>query len=342
MKSLAIAKTLEGTFRNRGLRQHCASRSVQAFDYGANRAMLVFDLEMSRKILSSKAFSGFNYFQEGVDHLAAQGVPIDFINRFYQETILFKEGPSHHATKLTFHRLLDDLCREIDTFAPRIRRFMEKRKGSMASPLDFATLITRLCLGWAISRLMSVPLRAAMRALQVRQNVFFYYFHPIRQQRANHALARLCAAAATPSPGSPEHYAHMLAQSLMVMGYDPLIGSICASLVEGSGLPLEEGPARFCPVSFVSRICLHPVTILGTHYDAGDVCYVALAPASDETARPASFPFGLGTHACIGRRFSLAILRIADTIVQGSFSEGFPCPSRLAPDGAFLAFAKEN
>jgi hypothetical protein len=125
-----------------------------------------------------------------------------------------------------------------------------------------------------------------------------------------------------------------------------MVGSICASIVEERTEDLAAGAYRYCPTSFVSRICTQPTAIGDVEFKPGDICYVSLMPASDETGdscpeengRSPSLAFGLGIHTCIGKHLSLAVLAIAQDILHEVFSEGFEKTSMLAPEGTFLAF----
>ncbi len=344
--TLEVVKIIDQAFKNRTLTSHGASRSIKVLPYGAHRAMLVFDLSASRKILTSKAFNGLNYFKPGVARLSAAGTPMAHIGQFYDETILFKEGEEHHSIKAAFNRILSRTIAELQAAKPQILRYFRKRKSAMSSPLVFSDAFVRLCFGLVIARLTSTPLRTVFRSLGVRRNVFFSYFHPPRQISANEALATLYAAASPPEKGAHGWNEHLLAQSLIIMGIDPMVGSICASIVDGRTDGLAAGVYRYCPTSFVSRICVEPVAIGDIEFEPGDVCYVSLMPASDETAhacpaeneRNASLAFGVGVHACIGKHLSLAVLQMADEILDTVFSHGFDTMPTTEPDGAFLSF----
>lgn len=344
--TLEVVKTIDNAFKTRSLTNHSASRSIKILPYGSQRAMLVFDLSASRKILTSKAFNGLNYFKPGLERLGAAGTPLEMIGNFYDETVLFKEGEDHHALKAAFNRLLVQAIADLQASKPRILNYFRKHKARFASPLDFSDAVVRLCFGLIIARLTSISLRTIYRSLSVRRNVFYSYFHPPRQISANQALVILYGASPPPGKGTPGWHEHLLAQSLIIMGIDPMVGSICASIVEERTEDLAAGAYRYCPTSFVSRICTQPTAIGDVEFKPGDICYVSLMPASDETGdscpeengRSSSLAFGLGIHTCIGKHLSLAVLAIAQDILHEVFSEGFEKTSMLAPEGTFLAF----
>lgn len=308
--------------------------------------MLVFDLPISRQILTSKAFNGANYFRPGMERLNASGTPLEWLENFYDETVLFKEGEEHHALKAAFNRILTQACSDLEASRSRILKHFQKRRKSISSPLDFSEQLVRLCFGLVITRLTSIDMRTIYRSLSLRRNVFFSHFHPHRQTATNDALANFYKSTPPPEKGEPGWHEHLLAQSLLIMGIDPMIGTICASIVDGHADELAAGVFRYCPTAFVYRICIQPVSIGNVEFTPGDVCYVSLLPATDEKekscpeeeTRNSSLAFGIGVHTCIGKHLSLSVLSIAQEVLQQEFSQGFGKVSVLAPEGTFLAF----
>ena len=341
---IEIIKTLDAAFGLRTLNEHRARPTVLVIPGEALNTMLVFDLGTSRKILLSKSFAGFNYFKAGMEWLARSGKDVSILNDFYNSTLLFQEGEMHRAWKSQFSRLLEEASAELDAMKPQILRYFRKRRSHVRSPLDYSMAIVRLCAGLVIARLTSRPLRTVFRALAIRRNIFFPHFHPARHIASGEALQRLYVKAMPPNIDSPEWINHLLAQSLITMGIDPMIASICASIVEGQIEPMTSGVYRYSPVSFVSRVCTAPARIDGLDYAVGDVCYVSLLPSAEADVNPsagaqsASLSFGLGLHTCIGKRISLKILEIAEKVLRDVYGQGFSAQSEIAPDGAFLAF----
>lgn len=344
--AIDVVKTLDEAFSSRTLTHHGASRSVKTFPCRSQQAMLVFDVSVSRDILTSPAFAGFNYFKPGIDRLNTKGTSMEPLGTFFDEAVLFKEGDEHRALKSTFARLLSKSCADLEVAKPRILSYFRKRKSRFSSPLEFSDALVRLCFGLIVSRLTAIPLRTVFHSLALRHNIFFSYFNPPRQISANKALTRLYRAAAPPEKGTPDWHAHMLAQSLIIMGIDPTVGTICAGIIEGRTERLSASVYRYCPTSYVSRICVQPASIGEIEFQPGDICFVSLVPAEGEPAescpvensRNASLSFGVGIHACIGKRLSLAVLDIADEVLDIVFSHGFVRTSTIDPDGAFLAF----
>jgi len=337
MKSIEVAKAMEASFSGRGSRSLSGSRRVQALPHGDRHVYIVQDLSVAREVLVSKSFSSFNCFREGIEQLEARGRPAPLLNRFFDQGLLFREGAAHRSAKQQHIRLLNQLSGELESWLPAVASFFDKRSRCIDNPLDFSRAFVRLCLGLSVSRLLSTSLPATMHALRRRENVFYYYFHPGRHQRMEAVLQQLMAAV-------PDDEAHctdaewLLAVSLLVMGYDPLIGSICAGLVDAECANLADSPARYAPTSFVPRVCIQETSLAGHELFPGDICYLSLVRCSDEDDHGSGFPFGAGVHICAGKKFSDTLLRLAGEVCDRTFPGGFTRQPIPCGDGAFLAF----
>jgi len=184
-------------------------------------------------------------------------------------------------------------------------------------------------------RLTGCSLAAAMRAMRDRVNVFYFHFHARRQQQGSEVLGRLRQ---NMPGGEVDEIARITADSFVMMGFDPTVSTICASLLEWGEVRGSDAAERYCTTSFVSRRCVEDVEIGTTAFRAGDVCYVSLLPAADEVIPERPFPFGLGVHACAGKRYTAVLLEIAEDVRRTVFPDGLPDPVEVTPDGAFLAF----
>jgi len=335
--SIEVAKALEGAFSDRGSHSLAGNRRVSAMPQRDRNVYIVQDLTVAREMLVSKSFSSFNYFREGIDHLEARGRPAPLLNRFFDQGLLFREGAAHRSAKQEHMRLLNQLSDDLESRLPAVVGFFDKRSRSIDNPLDFSRIFVRLCVGLSVSRLLSAPLPATMRALRRRENVFYYYFHSVRQQRMEAVLQRLMAAA--PDNGDRSTNAEwLLAVSLLVMGYDPLVGSICAGLVDEDCVDLADSPARYAPTTFVPRICVQETSVAGYELFPGDICYLSLVRCSDEDNHDPGFPFGAGVHICAGKKYANTVLRLAAEVCDRSFPDGFTRQPNPCGDGAFLAF----
>ena len=337
MKQLEVISKMERVFGNRKLRNHAGERGVIKYGDSGDMTAIVLDLSVSKQILQSKSFESFNYFSDGYRRFSDAKYSLESVRRFFVDGPLFLEGERQRSVKQKFNDLMKDQENELIRIMPRIKELMKNRKHRLHTALDFSRLFVDICLATIIENLLSIPLKAALGALRARRNVFYFHFHPLRHRDANEALAMLekylPPAGRNPAPDKKL----LLCHSLIMMAYDPLVATICASLVEGRAGDRGASADRYCPVSFVSRICVNPVDIGEASFNSGDVCYVSLVPAIDEKTANA-FPFGAGVHICIGKRISLQIVRLAEEIIAAEFKEGFDQKPVFSPDGAFLSF----
>lgn len=336
-------KSLAEAFQYRGLTRHAKPHYLERHAGNDHSFYLVLDPALSKKILTSRSFSAFNYFKPGFERFSNKGQPLTWIEGYFDANLLFKDGKKHQVDKKTVYRLLETMERDLKAFQPTIERYFQKRRQHIRSAIDFAQALTRICFGLLISGLLTIPLRRVLRTLSMRQNVWFVYFHPSRQKAMNDALAYLYRGELPPGENEPGYFEHLLAQSLIVMGYDPLVGSICASIAEGRLEGFAADSFRYCPTSFVSRLCRQTVVIDDIEFAPGDVCFTSLLPASDQhEANTSSLAYGAGPHACVGKSLSLLILAMAQDVYHHAFPEGFEIASTLAPNGAFLDFKKDQ
>lgn len=345
--------TLESTaaaqraFAHRAITHHHGQLRVQVFAAEGHKIFHVMDPSLSRKILTSRNFWVDNYFSPGLERLEKHGEDLYWIKAFFSQGLLFRDGLAHQADKKQFHRVLTQLDAELVALQPRFERYLAKRRTIIGSAHQFSDQFTRVCVGWMVFRLTGIPLARVLRSMRLRCNIWLPYFHPTRLRKVNQSFEVLYAGSKAPNNGQDGWTEHLIAQSLLVMGLDPLAGSIAASLVEGVTLDFARDVYRFCPTSFVTRMCIRDCFIEDLAFREGDVCLTSLLPEAAGTVSPAagargshkaSVAFGAGVHSCIGKSISLTILGIAEKIYKAQFAHGFPNPSRLACDGAFLGF----
>jgi hypothetical protein len=337
----------ERAFGRRGLTHHSGEPGVRVFQAAGHRIFHVMDPPLSRKILACRDFWAGNYFSPGLQRLEERGENLSWIRAFFDHGLLFRDGAGHQEEKKRFHKVLAELDTELLAFRPRIERYLVQRRRNIDSAKEFADQFTRISVGWMVCRLSGIPLARVLRSMRLRCNIWLPHFHPTRLRNLNQSLAVLYSGSPPPESGQQGFTEHLIAQSLLVMGVDPLAGSIAASLVEGVTLDFARDVSRFCPTSFVTRICIRDSSVGGFDFREGDVCLTSLLPAAAEAMeapadarepRKASLAFGAGVHSCIGKSISLTLLGIAEQVYREQFSAGFPKTSQLASDGAFLAF----
>lgn len=337
MKGIEIARALETSFYDRGATRHTSRRGVHQYPHGGSRAFLVMDLEVSRQLLVAKTFTSWNYFQEGMEKLEASGRAVPFLQHFFTNGLLFKEGRQHYNAKREHMRLLAARCDELDAMSDAIEGFFRKRTAHVRDALSFSTLFVRLCSGISIARLTGAPLTAAMRALRQRENIFYFHFHPKRHSGTDGVLEKLHES--IPENGDRcSESAWLVAASLVVMGYEPMVATLCAALLDDECEDFTRASGRYSATSFVPRICNQESTIVGHRFFPGDICYVSLVPGREDDTEQSTFPFGLGAHTCAGKRFSNTVLRLAEGVSRRCFPDGFEDRPLAYGDGAFLDF----
>lgn len=344
--NLKVAKRLNNVFKDRTFDSQSSGLPIEIIPSKNHQDILIFDTTTSKKILTSKAFVSLNSFKQGSEYLKRSEEPVALLPDFFNSTILFKEGPEHRHTKRNFHSQLEVLSTELLSAKPLIFNYISKRKHNITNPLVFSNMLVRLFVGLMVSHLTSIPLKRVFHALSIRRNIFFSYLSPSPYIATNNAFKHLYASSSPPLKNTTAYNSHLLAQSLIVMGIDPMIGTICASLVENNKSQFKNNVNRHCPTSFVSRICMQHISIAGVDFNPGDICYISLLPSTEENmnACPSnidsttSLAFGAGIHTCIGKNLSLVMLDIAEEIAQAYFNEGFKELPSIKLDGTFLCF----
>lgn len=347
--SLEIVRAMDRAFRGRGLDHHAHATGVEILPYGKRRAVLIFDQQIAAAVLTSRAFLSDNFYASGLARERALGRPLPLMEQFWASNPMFQEGENHGVLKAHFKHCLALLESELADQTPRLRHFFWKRRARINNPVAFAQILARVCVGLCLVRLLGVRMRNAYAALGMRENLFFCFFHAARHEAYERALECLYRDSTLPTPNSPDWPRHLVAQSLLFMGVDPLVGSICASLMEHQPRALMDGVYRHCPTSFLTRTCNEAIRINDCDFLPGDFCQLALVPSqterdarsADTPTRQGSLAFGLGQHACSGKHLTARLCELAEQVLEESFPDGFRLDARLQPDGAFLAFAAD-
>lgn len=338
-------KSLIKAFQYRTLTHHAKPHLLEHYQRDSDNVYLIFDPSFSKKILISRAFISFNYFQPGLDRASENNRPLKWMQSYFDSSLLFMNGEEHRLDKKTLIQLTNQLETLLLEWQPRLDMYFYKRRHSINSAIELSQKITRICLGIIISRLLSISLRRVLKCIDIRENIWFVWFHPSRQVAMDKALEYLYQGEELSSDRSdPAYFSHQLVQSLIVMGYDPLVGSMCASMSYKEKTCFASDSYRICPTSFVSRVCKEPIQINGLDFKTGDICFTSLVPGADQAENESSsksLAYGSGPHICIGKSLSLTILKMAQSIHEKHFSSGFKHNSAISPDGAFLSFRDE-
>lgn len=337
MKQLDVINAMIRLFSKRGLMNHAGGRGVLRYEVDGRTVAFVLDVELSRALLLSNAFEVFDFYADGFRHTGSDAA-LERVRRFFDESPVCLNGDAHLAAKQALSALQGEICERFEARAPALRALVLRRAERYASPLAFARAFVELCLAEIIADLLAVSLRTALRALRQRRNVFQFYFHRLCHRAAGEAIGTLHRAAGSAFSQAEGRARMLLAESMLLMGSAPLIGSLTAAVMDAVERPGKARQAeRYTPVAVVPRLCLRDITIGGERFAAGELCHVSLLPAADQGADP-RLAFGAGPHTCIGKRVSLLILNLGIEAAGAAFSGGFQTTPTIAPDGIFLAF----
>ena len=346
---MTIESTLavQQAFGARRLTHHAGAPGVKRFQGDGYAIFHVMEPEVSIRILRSPDFVVANLFSPGLSRLAERGESLEWVQRFFDQHLLFQGGREHQQRKKSFYAALKQAGNDLLVSQADIEARVVRHRHRIASAGAFSRQVVRVSMAWLVARLTGVPMPRAMRSVLLRSNVWLPYFHPGRLRRLDRAFSALYAGRQCPREGEPGWIEDLAAQSLLVDGFDPITGSMTASLVEGGSFDFVDDVHRFSPTGYVMRTCVRPCSIGGVDFEEGDVCLTSLLSSRPSTAipctgraspRPSGLAFGAGVHSCVGKSLSLTIFGIGERIYKANFSEGFPNASVMAPDGAFLGF----
>lgn len=337
-------KALNDAFKYREVNSHAGLGKYCTFTSGESRVIIVLNLKLSRRVLNSKCFINKNYFDLPLQYAQEKGSDISHIKNHWEESILFKEGLEHLELKRKISKISDEVEEYIKLKKNLILRYFRKRKLEIEDAITFSKLFTRITMGIIVSNLTSIPIKNIYKAIDARDNVFCNYFMLSRHISSDIALQTISLDDKNACNQQYMSEKYLLAQSMLTMGIDPMVGTICATLERDNSLGFKDDVFQNCPTSYVSRTCKNAISLEGISFQEGDLCYLALIPSKDDIENgeninnASSLAFGSGIHACIGRRLSLVLLEIVEEVVSDSFPNGFPKKLEIQNDGAFLAF----
>lgn len=306
---------------------------------------LVLSTELSREILLSKSFLSYDYFSVGIQKYISKGKK-SFVGEFFQYAPIFNEGEQHLAQRKKLFKLLDELNSQLHEQQDNLHKFITSRASKIKNPLDFSKRVTIFCLSFMIKQLLNISNQKAIKSILLRSNVWGPYFHPKKFLNLEKSLSILSSKFISELQNEDEQLKLLLAQSIIVMGFDPLVATICASASK-KDLPITfaQDALQVCPTSYVTRICNEDIVLNGTIFTKGSIVTLSLLPTKNEknnitenSLTTKSLSFGLGNHICIGKKNSFVILNMAEKVWK-DVKKNIPVENlTISPEGAFLAY----
>jgi SAM-dependent methyltransferase len=269
-----IADT-QGIFSRRALYSLPANPDNMIFYPGGpgRECFLITSRNISRKILVSNAFESLDYFSNGIRKtLESDGK--SSAGEFFKRGPVFSEGPGHLDQRRKLLKLLETYHTSLPSYESLLHDRLSCSKRAF-DPIRFAEKLTVFCLATMIADLLQIPFKRAARAVLTRSNVWVAFFHAQRHRRLERALLELTKEAPPVADTSDDAQLKLiLAQALIVMGYDPLVGAISAMAINRDLVRLAGRSVHAtCPVSYVTRQCVRDVTIEGVDFKAGAVIH---------------------------------------------------------------------
>lgn len=337
--ALEVVKDLRRAFAGRGLKNHGLNGELRLHADADQRVFVVLDPRQSKTVLGSRFVENENYFAEPLAQLAQRGNALPHIAAYFENSPMFKEGADHRSVRARHQPIIEEACEMMARHASLLARSVSRHRSAGITPLQFAQRLVEIGFAVVIRELTGVALKRVLRAMRLRQNVFFYHFHPGRHQAMDRALAQLEHGRATRDVSDRWE----VARSLIVMGVDPCVSAVCAAVMEK--LPGDFGAAinRYAPTSFISRRCIAPFELDGQGVRPGDLLYLSLVRADGESAdrKGAAVAFGAGPHMCAGRPFALLMSEMAEKIFRdlepGTIRDGGLV---VRGDGSFLSIVQ--
>lgn len=345
--SLEYIGKIEKIFSNRDERDlSLVQTMVQKFEVNSGSSFyLVLSTELSRQILLSKSFVSYDYFSIGIQKYISKAKK-SFVGEFFQYAPIFNEGEQHLAQRKKLFKLLDELNSQLIEQQDSLNKFITSRASKIKNQLDFSINVTIFCLSFMIKQLLNVSNQRAIKSILLRSNVWGPFFHPKKFLRLEKSLSILSTKFISEFHQEDEQLKLLLAQSLVIMGFDPLVATICASASK-KDLPLTfaQDALQVCPTSYVTRICNEDIVINGTEFTKGSIVTLSLLPTKNEknsitenSLTTKSLSFGLGNHVCIGKKNAFVILNMAERLWT-DVKKNIPIENvTISPEGAFLAY----
>jgi hypothetical protein len=295
--------------------------------------------------LLSKSFISYDYFSKGIEKYISKGKK-SLVGEFFKYSPIFQEGKQHLEQRKKLFRLLNELNSQLIEQQDNLYKFIKSRSSKIKNQLDFSTNVTIFCLSFLIKQLLNISNKQVIKSILLRRSVWLPYFYSKRFLSLEKSLSILSSKFLSQFNQENEQLKLLLSQAFIVMGYDPLVATICAS-VSKNELPLSfaKDVMHVCPVSYITRFCKEEVVLNGTKFTKGSIVTFSLIPTKNEKKNIAedslatkSLSFGLGHHMCIGKNISFVILNIAEKI-WADVKKDIPIKNlTIGTEGSFLAY----
>lgn len=306
---------------------------------------LVISLELSRQILISKSFISLNYFKAGLEKYFSKEKK-SFVSEFFQYSPIFQEGKQHLIKRKKIFKILEELNSQLIAQEDQLFKFIKSRLFKIKNQLDFSKNVITFCLIFLIKRLLNTSNKKIIKSILLRQSVWRSHFDHKKFLSLEKSLSVLDTKFLSECSQEDDLLKILIAQSFIIMGYDPLVATICAS-INKKDLPVSfaSDSLRVCPTSYTTRICKEDIVLNGTKFKKGSILILSLVPTKSEKnnimkndLKSKSLSFGLGTHMCVGKINSFVILEMAEK-VWSDVKKDIPIQNlSICPDGAFLNY----
>ena len=336
MYDLKAVANLDKIYKNRGL--FSLNENKQHIQYKMSDEQsfhIILNTGLTSKVLKSLQFHTYDFFKVGLEHFA-QKQDVEIVKAFFDANFLFKNGKSHSIDRKEYIRKLNEQINHLKLFAPTLKSHFKRRKQKYSTVLKFAETIVDFVFAYIVANVLKISFLSAFRILRQHQNIFLFYFHPIRHAKLAKSLENLKKISNVNLDNDSMQLA--LARNLVVMGRDPLVASICSSLINADKL-LTSAVNRYFPVAETKRVCIEDVDIDGVSFKKGDIVSVNLLPAKDEEDfKPMGF--GTGVHTCAGKRLAIWVLGLAEEILtQDEYANVvFDINAKAIQEGAFMLY----
>lgn len=294
---------------------------------------LILDLDISRQVLKRPEFETHNLFRS---YQRTSDQPSRQLDSFFQHTLLYNERQDHRDPKKRMVKKIQALMESLPALEKALQQHFES-SSEIDSALEFAETVIHQLLSLLIHQLTGIELLRVQQGLRKRQNLFQFMLLPSVYEQMAELFEELFDPDLLSQQLTDRWLNQHLAQVLMVNGYDPLVGSLCACMAAPTPHKFGDKMLEIAAVSYTHRRCQRAIKLKNLEFSPGDLVFLSLVPgANGETSIPLSF--GLGPHACVGKRLSQEILNLAQRLLLRYYPSGFQDQLEIFSEGSFLKY----